>query len=301
MHDDGARRPDGVYMTDKKIFKELEFPQRSEEWLKARQDGIGSSDIAAVMGKSPWDTPTDVFYDKTADEPIQKEVTPAMQWGVDHEPEALEAYCKVSGEVIGDPVGLCVSTLFDYIRASPDGFSVSMDRLVELKCPHSQELPNEVPTYYNMQVQWIMMVTGIRKAHLFFWAPNGHRIFDIEPDEDLMHDMMEAAKAFWFEHVVIGVKPKKAEAVDMSEDDAWKKLVARYRIIKEKADSYAAQVKEVKTGLRALANDKKAKGCGATLYSAFRPRVDWKTPAQEAGIIPIEKEPSESWSVRLSK
>ena len=35
-----------------------------EEWLAYRQKGIGGSDVAALLGISPWRTARDLFYDK---------------------------------------------------------------------------------------------------------------------------------------------------------------------------------------------------------------------------------------------
>ena len=42
------------------------------EWLKRRRAGIGGSDVAAILGISPWKTALDVYHDKTGaakDEP----------------------------------------------------------------------------------------------------------------------------------------------------------------------------------------------------------------------------------------
>ena len=35
-----------------------------EEWLNYRRQGIGGSDVAAVLGVSPFRTARDVYYDK---------------------------------------------------------------------------------------------------------------------------------------------------------------------------------------------------------------------------------------------
>ena len=35
-----------------------------EEWLAYRRKGIGGSDVAALLGMSPWRTARDLFYDK---------------------------------------------------------------------------------------------------------------------------------------------------------------------------------------------------------------------------------------------
>ena len=36
------------------------------EWLKERQQGIGGSEVAAVLGLSKWSTPFDVWLEKTS-------------------------------------------------------------------------------------------------------------------------------------------------------------------------------------------------------------------------------------------
>lgn len=43
------------------------------DWLKERQKGIGGSDVAAILGLSPWRTPYDVYLDKIGEAP--KELT----------------------------------------------------------------------------------------------------------------------------------------------------------------------------------------------------------------------------------
>ena len=43
------------------------------EWLKARQTGIGGSDVAPILGISKWTTPLDVYNEKVADTPTEKD------------------------------------------------------------------------------------------------------------------------------------------------------------------------------------------------------------------------------------
>ena len=35
------------------------------DWLKERQKGIGGSDVAAILGMSPWRTPYQVWEEKS--------------------------------------------------------------------------------------------------------------------------------------------------------------------------------------------------------------------------------------------
>lgn len=44
-----------------------------EEWLDYRKKGIGGSDVAAIMGVSPFATKRDLFYDKTGIRPAFQE------------------------------------------------------------------------------------------------------------------------------------------------------------------------------------------------------------------------------------
>lgn len=44
-----------------------------EEWLAYRRRGIGGSDVAAIMGISPFATIRDLFYNKTGVQPVIQE------------------------------------------------------------------------------------------------------------------------------------------------------------------------------------------------------------------------------------
>ncbi|NBR91300.1 MAG: hypothetical protein EBS68_15585, partial [Rhodobacteraceae bacterium] len=66
------------------MSKQYEFvkaPQRSPEWLELRRQGLGASDMAAVMGVSPYKTPYQLWAEKTGATPPQK-VGAAAQRGV---------------------------------------------------------------------------------------------------------------------------------------------------------------------------------------------------------------------------
>jgi phage-type endonuclease len=64
-----------------------------EQWLKARQTGIGGSDVAPILGISKWTTPLDVYNEKVADTPTEKDSDP-MEWGRRLEPVIRQAYAE---------------------------------------------------------------------------------------------------------------------------------------------------------------------------------------------------------------
>jgi putative phage-type endonuclease len=59
----------GVKMA--KAFEFVKAPQRSEAWLELRRAGLGASDMAAVMGVSPYRTPYQLWAEKTGTVPPQ--------------------------------------------------------------------------------------------------------------------------------------------------------------------------------------------------------------------------------------
>lgn len=68
-----------------------------ETWLRERKKGIGGSDVAAVLGLSPWRTPLDVFNDKTAEAVDEKPQSEAAHFGTILEDVVAEEFARRTG------------------------------------------------------------------------------------------------------------------------------------------------------------------------------------------------------------
>lgn len=68
-----------------------------ETWLRDRKKGIGGSDVAAVLGLSPWRTPLDVFNDKTAETVDEKPQSDAAHFGTILEDVVAEEFSRRTG------------------------------------------------------------------------------------------------------------------------------------------------------------------------------------------------------------
>jgi len=111
----------------------LDLSQRSDEWLKWRDNGIGASDAPTIMGETRWKTRDSLLREKVYGAPERKTAT--MIRGIELEPEALIAYQKHNGIKLR-PV--CIqSQYFPWLRASLDGLSYDGQRVVEIKCGES--------------------------------------------------------------------------------------------------------------------------------------------------------------------
>jgi hypothetical protein len=118
------------------------FAQRSEAWRQARcgrLTGSRAKDMLATIKSGEAAARRDLRMQLIAERltGVPQEsgyVNADMQWGVDHEAEAITAYEAETG-VLVTPIGFCEH---DAVMAgtSPDGF-VGRDGLLSVKCPRT--------------------------------------------------------------------------------------------------------------------------------------------------------------------
>ena len=48
-------------------------PKDRNEWLKVRESGIGSSEVATIVGLNPWETPYQLWRRKMGIDPAKEE------------------------------------------------------------------------------------------------------------------------------------------------------------------------------------------------------------------------------------
>lgn len=69
----------------------------TEEIRAARRRGLGGSDIAGILGLSPWATPVTVWLDKTGRAP-EKSESEAMWWGSEEEILVARRFTELTGK-----------------------------------------------------------------------------------------------------------------------------------------------------------------------------------------------------------
>lgn len=150
------------------------WPDGSPEWHAARANRIGGSEIAAVMGWSPWATRNDLLAAKRGE--AEDRYTKAMQRGHLLEP-AILAWGHDQHDYRYDPAynATFLHPRFDWALYNPD--SVTVDGvLIECKTVadrHTDKLwgragTDAIPLYYRAQVAWGMAVLDLEVAHLLY-------------------------------------------------------------------------------------------------------------------------------------
>ena len=159
--------------------------QRSDEWKKARIVKLTASEIPAMLGESYFDTPDAVFFKKLAaitnDDSFLDSKAPAnvaaMEWGTNHEEEALAYFMEQTGHKVLT-TGLLQHPTIPYIAGSPDGITYC-GALVEIKCPYSGRIPKvcrKVTPRYASQVQSLLSITGLERAYFIQFRPPGYAL-----------------------------------------------------------------------------------------------------------------------------
>lgn len=195
-------------------MKIVKLQQRSPDWYKWRDEGIGSSDISAIDGSNPYKTSYQTWQEKMGLVKKVDFVNPNMQRGIDYEDEARE--------YLGDPNlrPECIEhSTYNFFHASLDGLGDGY--IAEIKVPSPQNFASyesKIPAYYITQVQWQLLVSGLFYCKFLAYSPElkkGH-LHVIQRDEVMIADLEKIAIKFW-EDFENGVEPKKTADDEMEE------------------------------------------------------------------------------------
>lgn len=224
-----------------------EVAARSPEWLAARRLGVSASDIAAVLGLSPWQSPFSLYWSKVngweADE------NPDMYTGRMVEPAVASWFAHEHAELMVRPGGFYASSVRPWQLVTPDRLlyvpcigcdGTGRDKFVGMPiCPdcdgcgvkHGTEPvavleckwvayswdgwgepgTDDVPIYYRTQVLQAIDVMGVDEGHLAALGPDGFRSYLIHRDEKDLRVMREAGRRF-HERLLAGEPPPLDDA-----------------------------------------------------------------------------------------
>lgn len=214
----------------------VESPEKDEKaWLKARQAGIGGSEIAAIMGENSWSSPRQVWLSKMGmfDDDNKPPQSEAARWGnVLETTVATEYAARENLQWIRIPV-IIQSDSAPYLLANIDGFILSDDRkrierIYEIKTTsaYNEDAWKEgpLPYYYMCQTNWYCGITGI-PAYTIVCLCGGQHLYgyDLPADPELFAKECSAAETFWTENVLGGKEP---EATDVDKEFLARQLAA---------------------------------------------------------------------------
>lgn len=276
-----------------------------EQWLADRRKGIGGSDIAAILGLSPFRTPMDVFLEKRG-ETIPKGNEQAMYWGTVLEDVVAREYQKRTGRKVQRVNQMLVHPEHDFMLANIDRAVIvpeiagnvrwkdgrlTTDRILECKTANGHAASqwgeigsDNVPDAYLLQCQWYMGVTRADVADIaVLIGGSDYRIYSIARDDGLIGDMIEVAAEFW-QRVQEGIAPDPQSVEEAARK--WPRHIAGKSLIVDvtiaEACAELETVVQQKKQLEAREDELKTRimsafGDAEEIYYMGRKLATWKT------------------------
>jgi len=187
-------------------------PVGSPAWHAARRSTMNGSEIAAVMGISPYESPFSLWHRKSGGIG-EVEQDPVMYWGNRLEDVILDEFrCRHPELHVEDGGGLWRHAERGWQGGSPDGRvwaderawseKAGPDELVEIKTARFDDgwgYPgtDEIPVHYRAQVLWYLDVFGLARCHVaVLIGGSDYREYLVQHDEDEVAPMRAAAAEF---------------------------------------------------------------------------------------------------------
>ncbi|MCW8219441.1 YqaJ viral recombinase family nuclease [Streptomyces griseolus] len=193
------------------------FEPGTDDWHAARAAGIGGSEIAAVMGISPYESRFSLWHRKQGlIAPVEE--SEEMYWGKVHEPAICERFDSLHPDMlvaysptyaasdrpwqIANPDRLIVT---DYVTGTPTA-------IVEAKTARDDHGwgkagTDEIPVHYRAQCLWYLDVLQVTRCHVaVLIAGSEYREYVIEYDQ-AEADLMVAAGAEFMQSLAAGDRP----------------------------------------------------------------------------------------------
>ena len=200
-------------------------PTNREEWLTHRQEGIGSSEVATILGLNPWETPYQLWRRKKGfDAP--KEETFAMKAGHYLEDAVSMFWHDETGRDIIKRSAidwLILNADKPYMRVSPDRtYWLSDSRknsdkgILECKTTQMTIDEDDLPKHWFCQLQYQLGVAELQQGSLA-WLCSGRQFGykDIALVPDFFQWIEEEVTKFWIDNIQGNVEPDATSVADV--------------------------------------------------------------------------------------
>lgn len=191
-------------------------------WLEQRKRGIGGSDVAAIMGLSPWKSPLEVWLEKTgrAESPDLSD-RESVAMGTELEGDVLEMYRRRHPKSRVQRVNaILTSNIRPWAQASLDGIVRDPELgwgVLEIKTgSRESEWKDGVPLHYLTQVTHYLSVTGYPFADVAALIGDyglHYHEFRVMRDDDDLQSVVESVDEFWADYVEKDAMPPYVSAL----------------------------------------------------------------------------------------
>lgn len=180
------------------------LPQSKDEWLKLRQQSIGGSDAATIVGLNDYSSPYALWVEKTG-KLIDKEDNEAMRQGRDLEEYVARRFTEETGKQVEVEPNVIKNSKFPFAHATIDRKVTGENAGLECKTVSSYNWnkyrKDGFPYYYYVQCLHYMAVCDFDKYYLAVLVlGRDFKVFEFERDPEtqrVINDLMQSERDFW--------------------------------------------------------------------------------------------------------
>lgn len=282
-----------------------------KEWLEWRRKGIGGSEVATILGQSPFTTARDLYRDKVGILPAVEKEDNWVAKEVGHRLESLvaEIFERKTGLRIYQIKKMFAHPDYPFMQANTDYMVETLDGqtgILEIKTSnlHAKEKwqDDTIPFNYEYQGRHYMAVMDVDFcwfACLFGNNENDFVMRLLERDLDIEADIIAEEQNFWVNHVQAGIEPPYTEGSDLVLESIRRHYGAAVKsapaiIIPASYESALKKILELRTKKQAM--DKQSKELDEQIKQLYAPIVDQMGTGCEA----ICRAPSQTYKLSYS-
>ena len=225
--------------------------QGSDQWLQWREKGLGGSDVAVILGISPFTTPLQLYKDKLG---IEKREYDKYITDKGHYYEGvLRTKFEMTDERDFPPVCM-IHKDHSHRRVSLDGWDADTRTVLEIKLVGKDVFKlaknHQLPEYYMAQMQYQMDIAEAREGVYLAGIEGADQfgaksiedwtIVIVKPDAALVDNINSAVDGFWFSNLQKEVPPPLSheDTLQLDSEEAIRdfKTLKVAKLIKDKAD-----------------------------------------------------------------
>jgi putative phage-type endonuclease len=191
-----------------------------EQFLLDRKLGLGGSDIAPIMGLSPYSTPLDVYKDKMNPVVIYEEESEDLKRGARVEKYILQEYSEVNDCALETNLTPFIHPEYPFMRGNIDAKVAGENVIVEAKSTKSSIAKWEegIPEYYRTQVAYYAMLSNAERVDVPVLFSNWqYACFTYWRDYEYEAQIRGAVINFWNNHILAGIPPEPSTPAELQE------------------------------------------------------------------------------------
>ncbi|MFI5405205.1 MAG: lambda-exonuclease family protein [Nitrososphaerales archaeon] len=287
---------------------EIKLEQGSPEWIQWRKEGVGASDVPAILGISPYISENKLWK-------IKKNIIKDYQiseyakiMGGQAEEEARISFNELTGKVFEPKCFQMENTPY---KCSLDGYCngeifeakfVAQDYYLDLKSG------KDVRPDHFAQLQWQMYVTGSTDANYFVTTKSGAKLaLTVERNDNFIAKCKDAVDVF-MSYMEANIEPPlgKDDYYEVAEDQfdlstAFDKI----EVVKKQIEALKIEEEKLRAYLISNAKHDKMSYKNMKLFKTIRAGgIDYKKFCEKNGFVvssEFEKKPTESWTLKIGE